>query len=61
MRSALGTAAFNGMPGVTVFGIFFTPVFYAALERLRDRGGRPGTNRPATGDGADPGLPENAV
>jgi hypothetical protein len=26
------------MLGVTVFGIFFTPVFYAVLERLRDRG-----------------------
>jgi multidrug efflux pump len=38
MRKALGTAVFSGMLGVTVFGIFFTPVFYAVLERLRDRG-----------------------
>ena len=37
MRKALGTAVFSGMLGVTVFGIFFTPVFYATLERLRDR------------------------
>ncbi|HVK10049.1 MAG TPA: multidrug efflux RND transporter permease subunit [Gemmataceae bacterium] len=35
MRKALGTAVFSGMLGVTVFGIFFTPVFYAVLERLR--------------------------
>jgi multidrug efflux pump subunit AcrB len=38
MRKALGTAVFSGVLGVTVFGIFFTPVFYAVLERLRGRG-----------------------
>jgi multidrug efflux pump len=37
MRKALGTAVFSGMLGVTVFGILFTPVFYAVLERLRER------------------------
>ena len=37
MRKALGTAVFSGMLGVTVFGVFFTPVFYAVLERLRDQ------------------------
>ncbi len=31
MRQALGTAVFSGMLGVTVFGIFFTPVFYAVI------------------------------
>jgi multidrug efflux pump len=31
MRQALGTAVFSGMLGVTVFGIFFTPVFYAVV------------------------------
>ncbi|QEL20793.1 efflux RND transporter permease subunit [Limnoglobus roseus] len=35
MRRALGTAVFSGMIGVTVFGLFFTPVFYTVLERLR--------------------------
>ncbi|OWK37713.1 efflux RND transporter permease subunit [Fimbriiglobus ruber] len=39
MRRALGTAVFSGMIGVTVFGIFFTPVFYVVLQRFRDRGG----------------------
>ncbi|HEX3150523.1 MAG TPA: efflux RND transporter permease subunit, partial [Gemmataceae bacterium] len=38
MRKALGTAVFSGMLGVTVFGVFFTPVFYSVLERLRERG-----------------------
>ena len=28
MRRSLGTAVFSGMLGVTVFGIFLTPVFY---------------------------------
>ncbi|MEM7497251.1 MAG: multidrug efflux RND transporter permease subunit [Pseudomonadota bacterium] len=28
MRQALGTAVFAGMIGVTIFGLFFTPVFY---------------------------------
>jgi multidrug efflux pump len=31
MRIALGTAVFSGMLGVTVFGIFFTPVFYSVV------------------------------
>ena len=31
MRVALGTAVFSGMIGVTVFGIFFTPVFYYVI------------------------------
>ena len=37
MRKALGTAVFSGMLGVTVFGIFFTPVFYTVIQRLRER------------------------
>jgi len=36
MRKALGTAVFSGMLGVTVFGIFFTPVFYTVIQRFRD-------------------------
>jgi multidrug efflux pump subunit AcrB len=34
MRRALGIAVFSGMLGVTVFGIFLTPIFYHALEKL---------------------------
>jgi HAE1 family hydrophobic/amphiphilic exporter-1 len=34
MRQSLGTAVFSGMLGVTLFGLFLTPVFYVALRRL---------------------------
>jgi HAE1 family hydrophobic/amphiphilic exporter-1 len=32
MRQALGTAVFFGMIGVTIFGLFLTPVFYVAIR-----------------------------
>ncbi len=34
MRQALGTAVFSGMLGVTILGLFLTPVFYVALRRI---------------------------
>jgi multidrug efflux pump len=34
MRRTLGTAVFSGMLGVTLFGIFLTPVFYSVVRRL---------------------------
>ncbi len=34
MRQSLGTAVFSGMLGVTVFGLTFTPVFYAVIRSL---------------------------
>lgn len=34
MRQALGTAVFSGMLGVTIFGLFLTPVFYVVLRKL---------------------------
>ena len=36
MRRSLGTAVFGGMLGVTLFGIFLTPVFYYVLKRGDD-------------------------
>jgi multidrug efflux pump len=33
MRRSLGTAVFGGMLGVTLFGIFLTPVFYYVIQR----------------------------
>jgi multidrug efflux pump len=33
MRRSLGVAVFFGMVGVTVFGIFLTPVFYDLIQR----------------------------
>jgi multidrug efflux pump len=37
MRQSLGTAVFSGMIGVTLFGIFLTPVFFFGLSWLGDR------------------------
>ncbi len=34
MRRAMGVAVFAGMIGVTLFGLFLTPVFYTVLEKL---------------------------
>ena len=34
MRRALGTAVFSGMLGVTIFGIFLTPVFFLIVDRV---------------------------
>jgi multidrug efflux pump len=36
MRRNLGVAVFSGMVGVTLFGIFLTPVFYYVIARLGD-------------------------
>jgi multidrug efflux pump len=33
MRQAMGVAVFSGMIGVTLFGLLFTPVFYALVAR----------------------------
>jgi multidrug efflux pump len=37
MRHAMGIAVFFGMLGVTVFGLFLTPVFYVSLRALEKR------------------------
>jgi multidrug efflux pump subunit AcrB len=37
MRFALGIAVFSGMLGVTVFGLFFTPIFYEVIRSAVDR------------------------
>lgn len=36
MRRTLGTAVFSGMLGVTLFGIFLTPVFYYVIQAFGD-------------------------
>jgi multidrug efflux pump len=49
MRVALGVAVFSGMLGVTIFGIFFTPVFYVVVRWLTERrGAPPATLAPST-------------
>ena len=35
LRRALGVAVFSGMLGVTLFGLFLTPVFYVAIQRIK--------------------------
>jgi hypothetical protein len=37
MRQTLGTAVFSGMLGVTLFGIFLTPVFYFVIQWISDK------------------------
>ncbi len=39
MRTALGLCVFSGMLGVTLFGPFFTPVFYLVIRWMVERGG----------------------
>jgi multidrug efflux pump len=36
MRRTLGTAVFAGMIGVTLFGIFLTPVFFYVIQWVTD-------------------------
>lgn len=52
MRQALGTAVFSGMLGVTIFGLFLTPVFYVVLRRFA-RNSAAAVSAPS--DGADAG------
>ncbi|HEY1912731.1 MAG TPA: multidrug efflux RND transporter permease subunit [Vicinamibacterales bacterium] len=37
VRRAMGIAVFSGMLGVTMFGVFLTPVFYVTVQGLADR------------------------
>jgi multidrug efflux pump len=37
MRQAMGVAVFAGMIGVTIFGLFLTPVFFYVLSRRKKR------------------------
>ena len=52
MRSAIGTAVFFGMLGVTVFGLLFTPVFYVVIRRLtaKQAEARPAVEQPAAAE-----------
>jgi multidrug efflux pump len=37
MRQTLGIAVFAGMLGVTLFGVFLTPIFFYPIQFLKDR------------------------
>jgi len=46
MRQSLGTTVFFGMLGVTLFGLLFTPTFYAVVQWLsRKWNRRPASSR----------------
>jgi HAE1 family hydrophobic/amphiphilic exporter-1 len=47
MRQALGTAVFSGMLGVTLFGLFLTPVFYVVVRDLSRRRKKPASDGPS--------------
>jgi multidrug efflux pump len=48
MRRSLGTAVISGMIGVTLFGIFMTPVFYSVLTWFGDvKTPAPGAQHPS--------------
>jgi multidrug efflux pump len=51
LRRAIGTATFWGMLGVTLFGIFMTPVFYVVLRRWAGEHTKPNNSSPAAGGG----------
>ena len=50
MRRAMGIAVFSGMLGVTLFGLFLTPVFYVVLRELEKR---------ITGQAGEAGQPQS--
>jgi multidrug efflux pump len=52
MRSTLGIAVFSGMLGVTIFGIFLTPVFYYVIVRLLGAPQAPASQAPAAAGAA---------
>jgi multidrug efflux pump len=56
MRYTLGVAVFSGMLGVTIFGIFFTPVFYYVIRWLTSK--RPKVTESDDHDGFKAVLPE---
>ena len=39
MRRTLGIAVFSGMLGVTIFGVFLTPIFFNVIQAWNDRRG----------------------
>jgi multidrug efflux pump len=59
MRRAMGIAVFSGMVGVTIFGIFLTPVFYALLRKGTEaRRVKAARLRAAVDAAAHPTLPD---
>ncbi|ANJ74781.1 efflux RND transporter permease subunit [Ralstonia insidiosa] len=57
MRHAMGVAVFAGMLGVTLFGLFLTPVFYVLLRTLATRRGQRAEDAPDRDLDLDGALP----
>jgi multidrug efflux pump len=51
MRQAMGIAVFSGMIGVTLFGLFLTPVFYVTIMKLGWAKAPEPTTKPSSTDG----------
>ena len=58
MRQSLGTAVFSGMLGVTLFGIFLTPVFYDVIQRFGNKRHAGSAQGPGTSDALPSVCPE---
>jgi gold/copper resistance efflux pump len=57
VRQAMGIAVFAGMLGVTLFGLFMTPVFYSVVGALAARVAQPsGSLAPSPLNTATEGL-----
>jgi multidrug efflux pump len=50
MRKTLGIAVFSGMLGVTLFGIFFTPVFYSVIRKFTETKAAATVSGPSTSE-----------
>ena len=59
MRQAIGIAVFSGMLGVTLFGLFLTPVFFVTIEGLLQKCGvgrpAPPPGEPSARSATEPG------
>jgi multidrug efflux pump len=54
MRQAMGVAVFAGMIGVTLFGLFLTPVFYVVIMKLVEKFRRKPLTQPSAAPAAAP-------
>jgi hydrophobe/amphiphile efflux-1 (HAE1) family protein len=54
MRRALGVAVFSGMLGVTLFGIFLTPIFYYVIMWFGERGPKDEPKEAGSSHSVDP-------
>ncbi|QDV82069.1 efflux RND transporter permease subunit [Planctomycetes bacterium TBK1r] len=59
MRRVLGTAVFSGMLGVTLCGLFLTPVFYVLLRRFAQKRQTAATVTPQPHEQAEPEPPSD--